>query len=1028
MRRTRLEETVRHLLAQDDVAVEVIVVDDRSTDRTGDILRRLASEDARVRAKQVESLPDGWLGKCHACHVGASAATGEWILFTDADCWLKPDVIARALRVADREQADHITLTPGVAAETLGARAWHLAFLSRLASWISGVNRDRSNAYLGLGAFNLVRASAYRECGGYEALRLTILDDVKLGLLLHRAGKRTRAFIGGDDVECHWGTTVPGMIKIMEKNYFAAADFRTGPVLAGGLIATLLVERRRDRAMDRDGRRHGRRTRAVVVGAASGRLRAASGLVPPLSGPDTAALPRARLRARQLGLRDPPPWRRPMARHVLSAGHTAQRESSVTAHLFSLSGGMHSALRLQHQEEWRMGRTRTGNRLSLLGKVSRGSMLTTSKCVAAIVLGIIVFALASGKTTMAQSSNAPAVRVLRDFRLDQKVWPADLNRDGVTDLISSSATTFSGGTASGGNLQVSTGKGDGTFNTPVQSSFRGFVLGAADFNGDQKVDVIASSVLTVDGSSFVLLPGTGTTTLGAPVVLAPVPDTAFAFALSADFNGDGKRDLVVPDNGGVVIYPGNGDFTFGTPATLPDANVPIEGIVADFNGDGRRDLAIVNMFSSLSIFLNQGSLLFSAADISMPPGGGERPVTDATVADVNGDGRIDLLVSAGRAEEIFFGPGAGFVLVMPGNGDGTFGTPVEYPVARGPLQIVAGDFNRDGVTDIVTGNQSSFARDDCAAPSRKTWDSVSILTGRGNGTFTGPWNFSIGDQGRSDPNDPDDDRYRNTLTSLNTSDLNGDRSTDLIASHGAVLLNIAATPNRAPVADAGPDTVLFNTHETVLRPMASDADNDMLTWELRDETGAGISNYPNYCYQQLHIGDNTITVTVDDGHGHRVSDTVVYTVVSTDSTQRRRHRADHRRSGGRDAVHHSLDRRRRREPARTFRRVLLERQCSALDGDRRVHRAGRVGAAMRVAASGAAKQQKPDQGDRHRRGRPELRRRLSSIHRARRVRQYPAERMVARRHRQRRRRRHRQFRWLGLDGEGQRRGHLGHGG
>jgi len=66
------------------------------------------------------------------------------------------------------------------------------------------VNRDRPKAYLGMGAFNLVRAAAYRQCGGYEALRLTVLDDVKLGLLLRRAGKRTRGFIGGDDTECHW--------------------------------------------------------------------------------------------------------------------------------------------------------------------------------------------------------------------------------------------------------------------------------------------------------------------------------------------------------------------------------------------------------------------------------------------------------------------------------------------------------------------------------------------------------------------------------------------------------------------------------------------------------------------------------------------------------------------------------------------------------------------------------------------------------------------------------------------------------
>lgn len=238
---TRLEETVRRLLAQRGVAVDVIVVDDRSTDGTGDILRRLVSEDARVQAVQVESLPHGWLGKCYACHVGASAATGEWMLFTDADCWLKPDVIARALRVADRETADHMTLTPGVAPQTVGARAWHLAFLSRLASWMSRVNQDRPGAHLGIGAFNLVRASAYRDCGGYERLRLTIVDDVKLGLLLHRAGKRTRAFVGGDDVECHWGTTVPGMIRIMEKNYFAAADFRLAPVLVAGLLGSLIL-------------------------------------------------------------------------------------------------------------------------------------------------------------------------------------------------------------------------------------------------------------------------------------------------------------------------------------------------------------------------------------------------------------------------------------------------------------------------------------------------------------------------------------------------------------------------------------------------------------------------------------------------------------------------------------------------------------------------------------------------------------------------------------------------------------------
>jgi len=235
----RIEGTVRRLLAQRGVEAEFLIVDDRSTDRTGEILRRLAKEDARVKLKRVEVLPDGWLGKCHACHVGASAATGDWILFTDADCWLKPDVIARAVRLAERDGADHVVISPGIDVKSTATRAWHLLFLTTVLSWFSGVNRDRPKSHIGSGAFNLVRATAYRQCGGYEALRLTVLDDVKLGQLLVRAGKRTRAFLGVNDVECHWGTTVWSMVKLIEKNYFAALDFRLGLALAG-IVAVIL--------------------------------------------------------------------------------------------------------------------------------------------------------------------------------------------------------------------------------------------------------------------------------------------------------------------------------------------------------------------------------------------------------------------------------------------------------------------------------------------------------------------------------------------------------------------------------------------------------------------------------------------------------------------------------------------------------------------------------------------------------------------------------------------------------------------
>jgi glycosyltransferase involved in cell wall biosynthesis len=282
----RIEQTIRHLLALRGVEAEFIIVDDRSTDRTAEILARLAKEDTRVRVKRVDVLPDGWLGKCHACHVGASAATGDWILFTDADCWLKPDVIERAVRLAQRKGADHVTMSAGTVLKSPLTRAWHLLFLTSLVNWFSGVNRDRPRSYIGLGAFNLVRAAAYRQCGGYEALRLTVLDDVKLGLLLVRAGKRTRAFLGVDDVECHWGTTVGSMVKIMEKNYFAALDFRVGLVLAGSLFVILVFA-------------------VIALGLATG---SAAGLAAGLS-PLSLALP-ASVLARRIG------WSWPCAVYV----------------------------------------------------------------------------------------------------------------------------------------------------------------------------------------------------------------------------------------------------------------------------------------------------------------------------------------------------------------------------------------------------------------------------------------------------------------------------------------------------------------------------------------------------------------------------------------------------------------------------------------------------------------------------------------------------------------------------------------
>jgi FG-GAP-like repeat/PKD domain/Ser-Thr-rich glycosyl-phosphatidyl-inositol-anchored membrane family len=466
-------------------------------------------------------------------------------------------------------------------------------------------------------------------------------------------------------------------------------------------------------------------------------------------------------------------------------------------------------------------------------------------------------------TAGAVTSPPPAVSITRNTLLNESVWPGDFNGDGKTDLIGSDAPIG----AHRDVLLVQLGDGAGSFGSPIAASFAGRVLGVGDFNRDGKLDVIARDDR---GTTVYIVTGNGNGTLGAAQVVADFGQDV-TFAVSGDLDGDGKRDLVVGIDGQptVEVFPGNGDFTFGTPVALTTNLSPSDAIVADFNGDGRKDLAVTNRFfqHSVAVFLNQGSFTFTGADIAL-----DQSATDVTSADVNGDGKLDLIVSTAAPEDSgFFSEG--FVNVLLGNGDGTFQTPVIYTVPPGPWQIVVGDFTRDGILDIATANRSTIVRDDCGDPF-KTWDTVSILPGRGDGTFDAPSSFSLGDQSLLT-----DDRFKESVLSLNTSDLNGDRQTDLIASWGAILLNVAPATNRPPTVDAGRGQS-FNggASQVMLQAVASDPDNDMLTYSWSASDGRSIGPVPQTCVSLFEPGTYTFTVTVDDGHGHTASSSVTYTV------------------------------------------------------------------------------------------------------------------------------------------------------
>ncbi|MBL9167186.1 MAG: glycosyltransferase family 2 protein [Verrucomicrobiales bacterium] len=236
----RIRNTLERLLRQQGIELELIVVNDRSRDGTQAILEQLAAEDRRLVTLRVDSLPQGWLGKCYACHLAANRATGAWILFTDADCWLTEDTVLRAVHAAEREQANHVVLAPGMEPEGFITRSMQASFVLAYSNHVARVNREHPYTYIGAGAFNLVRSDLYRRCGGYEALRLTVVDDVKLGQLIRRAGGRTRAFLGSRDAMCHWGTTVRGLLHNLEKNHFALADYRVGRVIAA-IVGTILL-------------------------------------------------------------------------------------------------------------------------------------------------------------------------------------------------------------------------------------------------------------------------------------------------------------------------------------------------------------------------------------------------------------------------------------------------------------------------------------------------------------------------------------------------------------------------------------------------------------------------------------------------------------------------------------------------------------------------------------------------------------------------------------------------------------------
>ena len=238
----KLRTALATLAALDYPNLEIIGVDDRSQDATGHILDEFARAHGRLRAIHVPTLPAGWLGKPHALYTAYEQSRGEWLLFTDADVRFAPDALRRAMSLVKQRKLDYLTLFADVEMDgfwekvlmTFFGMAFYLALDPPRAS------NPRSSAYVGVGAFQLVKRSAYKAVGTHRRLAMEVVDDIKLGKIIKKAGFRCSAGISGESVLVRWHSGLGNLVRGVTKNFFASSGFSL-PVVMASTIAVVLM-------------------------------------------------------------------------------------------------------------------------------------------------------------------------------------------------------------------------------------------------------------------------------------------------------------------------------------------------------------------------------------------------------------------------------------------------------------------------------------------------------------------------------------------------------------------------------------------------------------------------------------------------------------------------------------------------------------------------------------------------------------------------------------------------------------------
>jgi len=221
--------------------LEIIAVDDRSTDATGRILDEFAAKHPRLKPLHVRELPNGWLGKPHALQNGYEVASGGWLLFTDADVRFHRDVLRRAMTMAQKLKVDHLTLLVDMDMSGFWEKSLMSFFgmLFHLGNAPANVSNPKSRAYVGVGAFQLMTREAYEKAGTHRRLAMEVVDDMKLGKIVRQAGYRSAVGVSGEAVIVQWQSGFGNMLHGTTKNFFAAFGYNVA--FAAASLCMLIV-------------------------------------------------------------------------------------------------------------------------------------------------------------------------------------------------------------------------------------------------------------------------------------------------------------------------------------------------------------------------------------------------------------------------------------------------------------------------------------------------------------------------------------------------------------------------------------------------------------------------------------------------------------------------------------------------------------------------------------------------------------------------------------------------------------------